>query len=241
MQDVQQLDQTLADLAQNPSEQSRRHALQCLVEYWHGPIVASDGYAPNELARLKLPKALQWWYGWAGKRSRITSGDGRFFRPEQLSPPNEEGLVIIWTESHGSFRRAIPAAGIDPPIYHSGWTDSDKWRDEGMSLVGFLMQLCVYECQSEIWGFLDISPQQLDIVGDMIPRLPIHAWRSRTKEHKFSIDFHVGRGIFATVHRLECSPADDQAYTLTVRAKSVEPLRELDALLQSPDWELKQF
>jgi hypothetical protein len=241
MQDAEQLDQILNELAQKPTEQSRRNALQSLVEFWHGPIVVSDGYSPGELAKIKLPKALQWWYGWAGKRSRITSGEGQFLRPEQLAPPNDEGLVTIWTEGRGAFRRAIPAVGADPPIYHSGWTDGEHWRDEGMSVVGFLMQLCVLESQSEFWGFLDIVQPQLEIVTTIIPRLPVHAWKARTKEHKYLIDFHVGRGIFATVHDLGCSPAGIRAYTLTVRAKSPEPLRELDALLQSPAWEFKNF
>ncbi len=232
-----QLDLALQKLAQDSSFETKINALQALVKYWHGEITPADGYADAELAELQLPRALRWWYSWAGKRTEVVSGDGVFASVEHLLSADEFGRLWIWSENQGVFHRTVSAVGEDPLIYQSDWNGGDdgEWKCEGMSLLELLMQLCVFEAQSEYWGLADIEESQLAAFTANVPRLPISPWPAWDPAYKFAIGFFVGRGVYATVHDLA------GAYTLMVQAKSPNELQWLYELIPAEQWDSREF
>lgn len=243
MIETAQLDGALQELRNTGAATARVNALKLLVEYWHGPMGRSAGYAAHELADLPLPGALRWWYRWAGRRTEITCGQDRILRPEELSVVDDGRLVEFWIENQGVYTRASVPAGDDPMVSRSGGCHEGQWKQEGMSVLGFLMQVCVQEAQSDYRGLLDVEQAKLDAFAAAIPRLPVPPWVEGRDETETwgRTDFHVGEGIFAQTIDLGRSPAGIRGYTVSVAAKDREALHILDTLFDGEEWDERTF
>jgi hypothetical protein len=73
--DVVALDEALDRLKQPTTVRDRLDILRQVVNFWHGPIKPEDGMSGVEqVGGVPLPLPLQFWYGWAGKRTEVMSG-----------------------------------------------------------------------------------------------------------------------------------------------------------------------
>lgn len=195
-----QIDQTLAQLEAATTPQSRFAILQALVEYWHGPITPLDGFNNDELKHLSLPDPLRLWYGWAGRRTEIMSGQNCFFSPQTVHPSLNLILhgdyLLFQRENQGVYEWATLPQGEDPPLF--GRYADQGWQREEVSLSEHLILNCLFEAimghatysASAAW----IEDQQLSLILEHFSPLAIPAWR-----WPGSMRFYFKRGAFMSV------------------------------------------
>jgi hypothetical protein len=132
------VDRALDRLRGPTAVEDRLDVLRELVEYWHGPIRPSDGFAEAELASSKLPSTLKWWYGWAGRRKEIMSGQNFLLAPTDPVHPywqlkTEDDRLLFYLANQGVYRWATLPEGDDPPVF-GRYEASDPWEPEGVTL-----------------------------------------------------------------------------------------------------------
>ena len=223
---MEQIDQTLIQLGSVTAPQSRFEILQALVEYWHGPISALDGFTNAELKHLSLPDPLRSWYAWAGRRIEIMSGQNWFFSPQasrlHLELSLDGGYLIFQRENQGVYEWATLSEGEDPPVF--GRYRDKSWAREEVKLSEHLILNCLFEAivghashsASTAW----IQPEQLSTMVAPLWLLPIPAWR-----WPGSMRFYFGRGAFMSV----CSyrPGEESGHSVWVGAKNANALEFL--------------
>jgi hypothetical protein len=116
-------------------------ALQGLVEYWHGPIIADDAYSDDEIDGIAVPLALHRWYGWAGRRESILSVHNQFFAPQHLC--EIDGKLVFQMENQGVYLWGTLVAGDDPPVFVRENRPDAPWQAEDMSVTEFLIDACL--------------------------------------------------------------------------------------------------
>jgi hypothetical protein len=196
----EQIDQTLVQLEAATTPQSRFKVLQALVEYWHGPIRPLDGFSNAELSHLLLPDPLRSWYGWAGRRNEIMSGQNWFFSPYSPQPylklTQEEGYLLFQRENQSVYEWATLPEGEDPLVF--GRYRDERWEKEEVSLSQHLILNCMFEAimchatysASTAW----IKDEQLTPILKHLSQLAIPAWR-----WPGSTRFCFGGGAFMAV------------------------------------------
>jgi len=89
--DVAAVDQALDRLKEPTTVRDRFDILRQLVNFWHGPIKSEDGMSGVEqVGGVPLPLPLQFWYGWAGKRTEVMSGQNI------LALLVRRGAMMLW-------------------------------------------------------------------------------------------------------------------------------------------------
>ena len=197
---MEQIDQALTQLGYVSAPLPRFEILQALVEYWHGPITALDGFTHAELKHVSMPDPLRSWYAWAGRRTEIMSGQNCFFSPHSPKPylelVMEQGHLLFQRENQGVYEWATLSEGEDPPVF--GRYRDKSWEREEAKLSEHLILNCLFEAimchashsASAAW----IQPEQLSTMVAPLWLLPIPAWR-----WPGSMRFYFGRGAFMSV------------------------------------------
>jgi hypothetical protein len=248
MDDVVQVDAALRSLGRHSSPADRTKALKTLVEYWHGKMTPSDGLPESQLAGGPLPRSLYWWYSWAGRRQEITCGQDTLLQPGEVSQVDNGRLVEFWVENQGVYARATLPSGDDPPVFQSDWNHEGRWRQEDLSVLEFLIQVCIHEAitNAKYGAFVDIEEFQLSELSKLVPRLNIAPWRPWLEDQDPAdtwgyMDFYVGRGLLAQTNDLGCSAAGVRGNTLSVAAKTKEAFTQLDEVIGPKGWEHRTF
>src|SRR5690242_20598899 len=137
------VDQALDRLRGPTTVDQRLDVLQQLVEYWHGPIRPDDGIPESELASIRLPRPLHWWYRWAGRRKEIMSGQNWLLDPEKLHM--KDGRLLFYRENQSVYLWATLQEGEDPPVFGRYRGEEDEWEPEGVTLSEHLILSCILE------------------------------------------------------------------------------------------------
>ena len=133
------------------TRQDRWSLLQDFIAEWHSPLKPNDGYSAAELDAaeqrlgLKLPAALQEWYGLAGKRKDVTAVQNFLRSPNHLFTRLEDGgeALYFYTENQAVVNWGILASDLgqdDPPVYLD-----ETGTAENHTLSEFITQMVVLE------------------------------------------------------------------------------------------------
>jgi hypothetical protein len=80
--DAVALDEALDRPKQPTTVRDRLDILRQVVNFWHDPVKPEDGMSGVEqVGGVPLPLPLQFWYGWAGKRTEVMTGQNILFTP----------------------------------------------------------------------------------------------------------------------------------------------------------------
>ncbi len=121
--DLAGLDQALDRLKQPTTVHDRLDVLRHLVNFWHGPIEPEDGMSGVEqVGGVPLPFPLQFWYGWAGKRTEVMTGQNIFFTPRDYRRRNtilaiKEDRLHFHVENQGVYEWSTLPYGDDPQVF----------------------------------------------------------------------------------------------------------------------------
>jgi hypothetical protein len=167
------------DRLRNPvNVEERLWVLQQLVDYWHGPIGPEDGIPEAELDGLAMPYPLRWWYGWAGRRKKIMSGQNGLLDPDMLNV--RDGLLEFYAENQYCYQWGTHLEGDDPPVFGRSET-INPWKPEGITLSEHLILACLFEAviahspygASTVW----LEDSVIDRIAEHVPPIPIGPWR----------------------------------------------------------------
>jgi hypothetical protein len=231
---VASVDEALQRLSLPTTFENRFEVLQRVVEYWHGPITPKDGIPSEILEPLTLPIALKRWYGWAGRRSQIMSGQNWLFTPD-ATPPDAapkiiDDLLYFHCESQGCFHWATLPDGEDPLVFGRE-SKSDPWNPEKITLTEHLILTCILEAvtcyspysASSTW----ISDSEHEKFTQIIPPIPISPWNWPIP---VSTQFYAKNGVFMY------SMSNRDGHSVWIGAKSEKPLEILKPLINK-NWE----
>lgn len=186
------VDAALDRLRAGTTWEERFGVLKRLVEYWHGPIHASDGMAEAELAGIQMPTVLRDWYRWAGNRGEILSGQNFLSEPRKLEI--DDGLLQFYVENQGVYQWATLADGDDPPVFgrypprtfgvpsieELSQPGLHDWEPEGVSLSEHLILTCLFEavmCSKYGASAASADYNVLAEIANTIPPIAIGEWR----------------------------------------------------------------
>jgi hypothetical protein len=233
--DASALDQALGRLRQPTTVKDRLDVLKELVNFWHGPIKPEDGMGNiDQAGGVPLPLPLRFWFGWAGKRADIMTGQNILFRPRDYEHKQrilavKDGHLHFYVENQGVYEWSTLSEGDDPPVF-GRYGCKGRWTRENVTLSEHLIMACLFEAimcharhgASAAW----LTEEQLGTVVADIPPLAIAPWRWT------STRFFVGRGIF--VCAADYRKADGKQYcSAWLGAKTEKPLQFLRPLLDN--------
>jgi hypothetical protein len=121
--DVAGLDQALDSLKYPTTVHDRLEVLRHLVNFWHGPIKPEDGMSGVEqVGGVPLPLPLQFWYGWAGKRTAVMTGHNILFTPRDYRHRNtilaiKDDRLHFHVENQRVYEWTTLPYGDDPPLF----------------------------------------------------------------------------------------------------------------------------
>lgn len=172
------VDQALSRLRDPTTLDDRLDVLRTVVEYWHGPIASVDGISGGELAGIEIPRALAWWYEWAGRRREIMSGQNRLYAPGELR--DVDGRLLFYAENQFVYQWATVREGDDPPVF-GRYESRDPWEPEGMRVSEHLILACLLEavmCHSP-YGASCVQPSReaLAALESSLDPIAIDPWR----------------------------------------------------------------
>jgi hypothetical protein len=223
------VDAALDRLHQPISVAERLGVLRRLVEYWHGLIRPEDGIPDADLAGLDLPDPLRWWYRWAGRRTRVMSGQNFLRDPGNLRI--KDGLLEFYVENQYCYQWGTLSEGEDPPVFGRE-NPSDPWVPEGMTLSEHLILACLFEAiichspygASKAW----LTEDTLDRIVEHLAPIAINAWRWAG-----STRFYAKGGAFlSAMGEFEIHGG----YSVWIGAKTEHPLQFLKPFLNR-EWE----
>jgi hypothetical protein len=172
------IDAALDRLSNPVNVEERLWVLRQLVTYWHGVIGPEDGFGDRELEGLTIPYPLRWWYGWAGRRKNIMSGQNFLLDPDKLNVRDD--LLEFYVENQYCYQWGTLLEGDDPPVF--GREERSKpWEPEGITLSEHLILAYLLEavtCHSPYGaatGWLEVSV--IDRIAEQIPPIPVGPWR----------------------------------------------------------------
>jgi hypothetical protein len=235
--DFSSVDHALDRLRTPTTVQDRLCVLQHLVEYWHGQTKPDDGMSDAELAGLPLPLPLRWWFGWAGKRSEVMSGQNILFKPRddrhkywQLAV--NDGRLFFYIENQGVYEWTTLPEGDDPPVF-GRYERTDPWEQEAVTLSEHLILMCLFEavmCHAKYGASAAMLDEQtFTKIVSSIPPVAIGPWRWMQTR------FFAGRGAFMYA----CDQGEfkgRRAYSVWIGAKTEHPLQFLKPHLDD-SWE----
>lgn len=225
------IDAALDRLRSPTTVEERLQVLQRLVEYWHGAIRPEEGFAEHELVGLAIPHPLRWWYGWAGRRRRVMSGQNELLDPDKLRA--KEGLLEFYVENQYCYQWGTLIEGDDPPVFGRAET-SDPWEPEGITLSEHLILASLFEAvmalspygASASW----LEHSVVERIVEQIPPIAINPWRWGG-----SSQFHAKGGAFMfTMPNGEID--GKQGYSVWIGAKTEYPLQFLKPFIDKK-WE----
>jgi hypothetical protein len=235
--DLTSVDQMLDRLRSPTTVHDRFGILQCLVNYWHGPIRPEDGMSDAEIGSVPLPLPLRWWYRWAGKRANLISGQNILLAPRDYENKHRmisirNGRLFFYAESQGVYQWSTLPQGDDPPVF-GRYEGRGRWAEEGLMLSEHLILMCLFEavmCHADYGASAAwLDAEQLGAIAETIPPLAIPPWRwLRTQ-------FFVRKGAF--MHAAPNGEVEGRkGYSVWIGAKTREPLQFLRAHLNDR-WE----
>ena len=236
--DCDDCDAAFGQLRQPTTVEERLNVLRALVNFWHGPIKPEDGMSNVDVVGgVPLPLPLRFWYGWAGNRADIMTGQNILFTPRDYQHKHRtlavrDGHLHFYVENQGVYEWSTLPEGDDPPV--SGRYDCrGRWVQEQITLSEHLILACLFEAimchakygASAAW----LTEEQLGALVANIPPVSIPPWRwGRTR-------FFAGGGAFV------CTGDNKDAsgkthYSVRLAAKTAEPLQFLKPLLDE-NWD----
>src|SRR5690242_7572615 len=121
--DAVALDEALDRLKQPTTVRDRLDILRQVVNFWHDPVKPEDGMSGVEqVGGVPLPLPLQFWYGWAGKRTEVMTGQNILFTPRDYRYRSrilrvEDGRLHFHVENQGVYEWTTLPEGKDPPVF----------------------------------------------------------------------------------------------------------------------------
>jgi hypothetical protein len=218
-QDHDAIDAALDRLRQPVNMEERLWVLRRLVEYWHGPIRAEDGFIEKELEGFAIPYPLRWWYRWAGRRRKILSGQNTLLSPDELLV--RDNRLVFYGENQWCYEWATLFKGDDPPVFGRSET-TDPWQPEGIVLSEHLILACLFEaiiCHSPYGATVSWLPEAvLDRIVQHIPPIAVNPWGWCG-----STRFYAKGGAFMnTMPNGKIN--GEQGYSVWIGAKTEQPL-----------------
>jgi hypothetical protein len=230
---VAALDLALERLRRPTTVHDRLDALQHLVSFWHGPIRPDDGMSDvQEVGGVPLPLPLRFWYGWAGTRSDVMTGQNILFAPRDYRHKTrilavKDGHLHFYVENQGVYEWSTLPHGDDPPVF-GRYDCRGRWAQEKVTLSEHLILACLFEAvmchanygASAAW----LDEEGLGAVVANISPVAIPPWRW------CGTRFFAAQGAFICV-------SDNRAvdgkkyYSAWIGAKTKEPLQFLKPLL----------
>lgn len=227
--DAASVDRALDRLREPTTVDDRLDVLRRLVGYWHGPIRPEDGWPQTELDAIPLPRILKWWYGWAGRRKEIMSGQNRLLDPSKLKM--EDDRLLFYLENQAVYRWATLPEEDDPPVF-GRYERSKPWEPEGISLSEHLILACMFEaifCHSSYGAAAACLDQEtLKAIERVVPPVAISPWRWLGPNR-----LYAKNGVF-----MNAASNGKDVYSVWIGAKTEEPLQFLKPYLDDR-WEYK--
>jgi hypothetical protein len=233
--DAASVDRALDRLREPTTLDERLEVIRRLVEYWHGPIQPEDGWPQAELGAMPLPHPLKWWYGWAGRRKEIMSGQNTLLIPRDPQGYRklqiEDGLLLFYLENQAVYRWATLPEGHDPPVF-GRYETTDAWEPEGVLLSEHLILACIFEaifCHSPYGAAVSCLDQEtLAAIERVVPPIAVNPWRWVGPNR-----FYARNGVF-----MNAASNGGDFYSVWIGAKSEGPLQFLKPYLDDR-WEYK--
>jgi hypothetical protein len=197
--DPTSLDVALDSLRSPTTVEDRLGVLRQLVDFWHGPIKPKDGMSDGELAGVRLPLPLRWWYRWAGNRTEVMSTQNILRMPvderhkyRQLTV--EGDYLHFYDENQGVYHWSTLTHGDDPPVF-GRYDSTDQWEQEDVTLSEHLILACLFEavlCHARYGASTSwLEEEKLSEIAMTIPSVAIAPWRWNDGTR-----FFAGRGAF---------------------------------------------
>ncbi|MBM4076718.1 MAG: hypothetical protein FJ267_13900 [Planctomycetes bacterium] len=128
---------------------SLRACLETFASHWIGHRQPWYGIADEKLATTRLPKPLQWLYGFAGEWPSGNYWESVFAYQDRLLPfealfTRDEKLVFV-SENQGVWIVGTLPEGNDPPVWVRMNEESETWHLLCDSLMEFLVSFCLHE------------------------------------------------------------------------------------------------
>jgi hypothetical protein len=236
---VATLDQALDRLKHSTTVHDRLDTLRHLVNFWHGPIKPEDGMSGVEqVGGVPLPFPLQFWYGWAGKRTEVMTGQNILFTPRDYQYRSrilaiKDGHLHFHVENQGAYEWSTLPDGDDPPVF-GRYECKGPWTREKVALSEYLILTCLFEaimCHAKYGALATwLDEERLNTIVQTIPPLPIGPW------HWLGTRFFARNGAFMCVAE-NGEHEGKKWYSVFIGAKTEHPLQFLKPLLDE-SWEL---
>jgi hypothetical protein len=158
--DAVALDEALDRLKQPTTVRDRLDILRQVVNFWHDPVKPEDGMSGVEqVGGVPLPLPLQFWYGWAGKRTEVMTGQNILFTPRDYRYRSrilrvEDGRLHFHVENQGVYEWTTLPEGKDPPVF-GRYEMKGEWTCEKVRLSEHLILTCLFEaimCHAKLWS-----------------------------------------------------------------------------------------
>jgi hypothetical protein len=236
--DVAALDEALDRLKQVTTVRDRLDILRQVVNFWHGPIKPEDAMSDVErVGGVPLPLPLQFWYGWAGKRTEVMSGQNILFTPRDYRHRGtilrvEDGRLHFHVENQGVYQWTTLPEGKDPPVF-GRYECKGEWVHEKVRLSEHLILTCLFEAimchanygASKTW----LDEDSVNAIAQTITPLAIAPW------HWLGSTFFARGGAFMCA-AVNGEDNGKKYYSVSIGAKTEHPLQFLKPLLDK-SWE----
>ena len=166
-----------------------------------------------------IPYPLRWWYRWAGRRTKVMSGQNILLGPCELIIRDD--LLAFYGENQWCYEWATQFEGDDPPVFGRPEPD-DPWEPQGhdalrapdprLSLRGGHVPLPYGAAAS--W----LGASALEKIIEQIPPMAINPWKWGG-----SVRFYAKGGAF--MYTMPNGEIDgEEGYSVWIGAKTEHPL-----------------
>jgi hypothetical protein len=201
-------------------------AAELFLAGWHGDPVARPGDHLRAVRELELPPPLAELYELAAKWPQA------IVQNQLLWPPHAvDDRILFYVENQGVYEWATDGADV--------WgreADSEPWIEEEPTLVGFVLELFVFEAifaASHGASIAWLTSERLSVVLAPLLQLPHGTWRWPD----FPTSFYAGDEALLAVaapNRTSADPGDD--FSVFIGARDDTALAYLDELVDD-SWE----
>jgi hypothetical protein len=223
------------EMVEDVSVEGRLAAIDAFLAEWFGPRRKGHGLSPppgrdwNEC----FPRAMARWYANHGARTdvfrfnQIARPDDEW-DPEPTAPPKRHRRLFM-LENQAVYVWAYSLAKADDPVVSICLNEAHgTWMREDERLSAFLLQACIFECvMAGYQGAHFISPDDAARMTDVLPRLPLGAWRFPG----YPGTFHAGGGTIGYCYVEHCDKR-----TFLVQSKEGTVIDELKAQTPKGCW-----
>ena len=180
-----------------------------------------------------MPSVLKRWYGWAGRRKEIMSGQNFLKEPQGLKLL-DDGRLLFYVENQGVYLWSTSADGTDPPVYGRFNEEGIPWTEEGVTFSEFLIGVCLFEAimqapygASAAWA----TKETVTKIVAVLPPLALTPWRWPSDTSRFF--GHNGAFMFV-------APNGEAHYSIWVGATTEAPLQFMKEVTDE-SWEYVSF